>query len=507
MKRTFGLVVNVVVACLALSGCSLRAQTLLKEWETAPPPAFVAENTQAKPHSDMPPAAEPGAIAPSLTLLQDEGGDQLAPPDLGHTFFTAEPERLKSLAPVVSDPVAAAALLADGFGLADFEILVLLRNPGLKAAEQTLLATAERYPQALALRDTLQQYAAFTQALAPGVGGMTGRAPLAAIQPYPGVTSLTGEIAHHEVLAARERLEAARRTTMTNARKAFWEFFFSHKANANAERAYAMADSLKNSSAAQYASGNADILALLRVDQEYGVMKERIPVQFEMLRARQTALLSFLDLPAGTRVGVPADKDADVSIPAAERLVGLALELRQELREMRAEIKRLERVIELGETELYPGFTLGFSLPARNEIAQAEGEGAGAEGASTPVTPFFGAENAYLREARRLLLSLQERLHQAEADTSLAVTEAWYRFDKARREEMLYRNKIVPLSRTEVETISSGYASGNRSFAEMIDSYSRLFAADLAWQRLRADLGITRAELEEAVGGHLPVGE
>jgi outer membrane protein TolC len=72
--------------------------------------------------------------------------------------------------------------------------------------------------------------------------------------------------------------------------------------------------------------------------------------------------------------------------------------------------------------------------------------------------------------------------------------------DRAKREETLYAEGIVDLSKAALEVSTRGYETGMVSFADVIDSYSNWLKAHLALVRKQSDLGMARAELEEAVG-------
>ena len=121
-------------------------------------------------------------------------------------------------------------------------------------------------------------------------------------------------------------------------------------------------------------------------------------------------------------------------------------------------------------------------------------------GAGRPISANYGIESAYLNEARQNLLGLRAQLSAAEADTRRLVHEAWFRFDKAGRDEAVSRDKVVPLAVTDLDTIAAGYSAGKLFFADLVEATSRWFEARQTWERQRADLGIARAELEEAVG-------
>lgn len=492
-----------------LTGCG-HYQTLVKDWESSQPPPLFTQ-----------PANIP-AVAPVDTTATEKRKPSWQstgkPPEKAHEnqalFFAPDPKRLKQLQPTAADDAATIKALADGFSLDDFLILTQLRSPALREAEAAYQAMRERYEQAGALSDLLDRYSAFTQGLEPGIGPMTGRPPLAMQYPFPGATALRGEIAHQDVLAASERRAATRRSVLTAARQAFYELLYAHKAYELAQQSSIMLGSLKDSLAARYEVGQADIPLLVRINQDYSQATEQVAIQLAMQQARNEPIRALLSLPQAAAIGRPAETFPEAGVPALDSLLPLSLESRQELRELRSMIRRAELLIELAETGLYPGFSLNLSLPERNEVMAAAGpqerpEAFGvstkaARGAGQPLVQTYGVESAYLAEARQNLIALGEQLRAAEADTKRAVYEAWFTFDKAKREEAVSREKIVPLAQTELDTISAGYAAGSLSFADLVETTNRWFAAKLAWERFRADLGISRAELEAAVGTLLP---
>jgi len=177
---------------------------------------------------------------------------------------------------------------------------------------------------------------------------------------------------------------------------------------------------------------------------------------------------------------------------------------------MRAMIGKMERMIEMAETMIYPPFTLGFSSYERDEVSRVGSAETmkdsfsltttASMGEGLPKMPWYGANDAYLRETRQRLEALKKDLQMTEASTLLGVREAWFRLDRAQREESLYAERVVILSQAALEAAAAGYSAGKVSFSDVNESYAGWLNANLSLERSRADLGIGRAELEEAVG-------
>jgi outer membrane protein TolC len=187
----------------------------------------------------------------------------------------------------------------------------------------------------------------------------------------------------------------------------------------------------------------------------------------------------------------------------------MALNRRQELRRMRAMVDKTEGMIEMAETMILPPYTLSFSLyedEAVNMVGSLAKKDAfpvqteAATGAGLPRMPWYGVEDAYLRETRQKLYALKEELNDAEVSTRTMVRGAWFDLDRARRETDLYHNDIVQLSRSALDVSTRGYESGKVSFADVIDSYMTWLRSNLMLARNRSDMGVARAKLEQIVG-------
>ncbi|MBW1819060.1 MAG: TolC family protein, partial [Deltaproteobacteria bacterium] len=229
----------------------------------------------------------------------------------------------------------------------------------------------------------------------------------------------------------------------------------------------------------------------------------------ETQRNIEAKLLELLSLPPDVRLGTPKRIETTREMPVLDTLYGLALERRQELRRKRAVIGKMERMVEMIETMVIPPFTLNLSL-YEDEAINKVGFTATKEtfpvktkaytGAGLPKMPGYGSNDAYLRKTKRKLQALREDLKENEAVTVTMVRKAWFDLDLARREELLYRDRIVQQTQAALDVSLRGYESGNVTFADMVSSYKIWLQARLNVYKKRSDLESAWAELEKTVG-------
>lgn len=522
-----------LLACVLAAGAVVLAgqvaradyQELRQEMSDYQPPALVGAALSATP------APAPSADAPAdlpfqaqVDALRAQGESfrkALTAQPSAEAFLVPDPARLAALRPAASDLDFAAQTLAKGFSVQTLEILTLLRSPAVQAKESELLAVLEGYTQVENLDTSLRRYATLTKSLMTGVGGMTNPDQAALKFPFPGVLALKGEIVSQEARAAVEELEAARRQALTQARRDFAELVYLGKAQELSQSLLLLLDNLQATVAARYQSGAASFQELTSRDIERQTVKEDLTTLQEERKNIEQALRASLNLAAETVIGRPEPQRAPPLGRTLAELNGLALERRQELRAQRAMIGRMERMLEMAETMTYPGLSQDLSLFGADEVSRVSGErpAAGAEqgamagsagsfpttatadsGTGLPKAPWFGANDAYLRQTRQRLATLERDLAATRAATLQEVRLAWYRLDKASRQEALYRERIVILSQANLDAANQGYAAGRLSFVELIETARNWLTANLTLARAQADLLAARAELEAAVG-------
>jgi outer membrane protein TolC len=179
---------------------------------------------------------------------------------------------------------------------------------------------------------------------------------------------------------------------------------------------------------------------------------------------------------------------------------------------MRAKVGKMERMIEMAETMVLPPYTLNLSLyddEAVNQVGSVAMKETfpavttASRGAGLPKMPWYGTNDAFLRETRQKLKALKAELVQIEAATQTLVRNSWFDLDRAKREETLYRQTVVKLSQAALEVSTRGYETGKVTFADVIASYNTWLRANLTLERKKSDLGVARAELERVLGTSL----
>ena len=429
--------------------------------------------------------------------------------DEGYTFLKPDRELVEALRPAASDPYKTAEKMKGEYFLKTLETLVLLRNPGIKAAENRFRAAVEAFSQVSSLDEILRQYSAFTEGQMTGVGPMKGKDPVSMKFPFPGVLALKGQIVDQEVKAARESLEATRRNTVTSARKTYWDLLFVRNAQKVAGETVDLLNHLEAVATTRYEAGRTSFQDVVKVRIKRETLEEDLVTLKEKQRNLEQKIREVLNLPHRIRLGHPAKiRPAAKRLPP-DTLYKMALKHRQELRKLRARVGKMERMIEMAETMILPPYTFNLSL-YEDEAIKKVGTVAMlptfpvsvqvSTGAGLPKMPWYGANDAYLRQTRKKLLALREDLKKAEVTTITMVRNSWFKLDQANREKELYKKTIIDLSQAALDVSIQGYESGTVSFADVIASHTLWLVANLTLERKQADVGIAWADLQSVVG-------
>jgi len=504
---------SLIMITLALVGVS-QAHAAYREMKQQidaynPPPDLQALTRPAPAQEKPVPAPGFEAEIKRMEDIKARWLKSISRADKRPDFIRPDKRLFRSLQPAGSDEHAAGNVLKGMFSLAILETLALLRSPAIKAAEKRLRATIEAISQMYNLDEILRQYTAFTEGIMPGVGPAKGKDPVALKFPFPGVLSLKGQIATQEVKIAREDLAKARRETITEARTAYWNLLYIHGAWKIIGETIELFKHLEAVATTRYEAGKTSFQDVIRIRIKRKILEEELITLREMQRNFEANIREVLNLASGIKIGSPRSAQPRENIPDPQTLYKLARDHRQELRRQRARIGKTERMIEMAETLVLPPYTLNLSLYEDEAITKAGSAATKAtfptsievsRGAGLPKNPWFGVQDAYLRETRQKLSALRQDLKQAEASTDDRVRSRWFQLDRARREMILYRKEVVNLSQSAFDVTTRGYESGQVPFADVIASYTLWLEANLSLADYQRNMGVAWAELEQTLG-------
>lgn len=512
MKTVLGSAFSVLL--LMLNGCGSYREMSSELDAYRPPSYFQSLSGGTKFSGPAPIAPDPSRNEGRVQIDEMRKKWQQSSEAAGaaNAFYRPEPARFGQLSAFARDDARVAGSLKNGYTLENLEMLTLIRNPGIQAAESRVQSELAAFSQVSELDAVLEQYTAFTEGLMTGVGPMKGKDSVRMKFPFPGVTALKGEVVNASVKAAAESLEITRRDALTGVRKTYWNLLYIRKSRQITAETLELFRRLESVANTRYTAGKTSFQDVIKVTIQSLILEEDLITLTERTRNLESNLLDILYLPPETHLGPPAEQAPDKRLPSLNQLYTLSRERRQELRRLRAMVGKMELMLELAETMILPPYSLGLSYYDDEAVLQT-GSAAmkppfsvrttAAVGAGLPKSPWFGTNDAWLNGTRRSLDALRADLKKAEASTGNQVRKAWFEMDKSRREAALYQDTVVDLSKSALDVSTRGYESGTVSFADVIGSYTNWLNVGLALARKVSDIGVARAELEQAVGSSL----
>ena len=375
---------------------------------------------------------------------------------------------------------------------------VLERNPNVRAARFAWRAALARYPQATALEDPM-----FGVGVAPASIGSSSvnAAPkfdLSQKLPFPGKLGLRGEAALGEAEAASHDYVAVRLRLATMASLLYDDYYLAARSlEINAEHV-ALLEEFQRIATTRYEAGEASQQDPIQAEVQRTHAFHREIVIGTALRVTAEQINALLHRPPKAtlpppprHVAVPADP-----VGVAEDLIEQALEETPELAAAEAREGAEQSRVALARREYFPDVTLVGSY---NRLWQ-EDDLQSFVGLQVNVPLQFGRRKAAVDEARaRLEVARSHRL-AIEDDVRLGVQSGAERLAEARHVEHLYRDRLLPAARDQVDAARSGFETGRNSFLALIDAERNLLNAELGYEEALANLGRRRAELDRARG-------
>jgi outer membrane protein TolC len=430
-------------------------------------------------------AAAPGCAGPGLAARQRAQDDAW--------------ERSAPAADAAGEPFPGAPFL-EREALVDE---VLRRNPSVQAARWAWRAALERYPQETSLDDPMLGYGVAPRSFGSSEFSDAHKVELSQAFPFPGKLGLRGEIALAEAEAAAHDYEAVRLRLATMTSLVFDDYYLAARSLAiNAEHLELVAE-LREAAAARYEAGLASQQDPLQAEVEHAHLAHR---ELELRTAQRIAtaqLNALLHLPPDTPLPPPPPRlepPADEALDRAER-EARALAERPELRAAQARVRSREAAVSLARREFLPD----FSLVAMYDGVWQERELRPFVGFEVNVPVQLARRRAALREAQARLEAARSEQAGMQDEVRLELSSGADRLEEARHVVHLFRSRLLPAARDQVEAARAGFETGSNDFQALIEAQRALRDAQLGDEEARVALSRRAAELDSA-RGRLPAG-
>jgi outer membrane protein TolC len=375
---------------------------------------------------------------------------------------------------------------------------VIARNPSLRAARFAWRAALARFPQETALEDPMLGYALGPASFGSREVEDAHRVELRQAFPFPGKLRLRGEAALAEAEAAAHDFAAARLRLATMASLLFDDWYLAERALEVNHHHREILSELRSVAAARYEAGEISAQAALQAEFELAAL-DRGRAALEAERAVTSAQLNALlhRLPALPLPPPPAE----LAVPETGALdreaeLAAALGARPELRAAEARVRAREAAVGSARREFLPDFALAGGYDGFWEISDLRPF----VGVELNVPLQLGRRRAALAEAEAALGERRSERAGVESEVRLAVETALARVDAARRTRELYRDRLVPAARDQLDAVRAAFETGQESFLAVLEAEEDLRDVELGEHEALADLDRRWIELRSATG-------
>lgn len=376
--------------------------------------------------------------------------------------------------------------------------LVLDRNPNVRAARHGWRAALARYPQATALDDPMLGVGVAPLSFGSTTVNSAPKIDLSQKLPFPGKLRFRGEAALGEAEAASHDYEAVRLRLATMASVLFDDYVLAARSLEINREHVALLEEFQRIATIRYEAGEASQQDPLQAEVRLAHAVHREVVLDTAMRITGEQLNALLHRAPTAALPPPpavAATPEDPIAPAAE-LLEQSLAARPELAAAEARVSAESSRVDAARREYYPDFTLVGSY---NRVMQ-EPDLQPFVGVMLNVPLQIGRRRAAVDEAQARLEQARSQRVAIEDDVRFGVQSGADRYSEAHHVLELYRDRMLPAARDQVDAARAGFESGRNSFLALIDAERNLLDVELGHAEALANLSRRRAELDRAVG-------
>ena len=374
---------------------------------------------------------------------------------------------------------------------------VLARNPDLESARMAWRVAIAKQPQATAIRDLRIDYSFAPLSIGSDKVDFGQMIRLHQRFSWPGQLLHAGNASLAEASAVKHDYEAIRLDLVLMTSMLFDEYAKFVRLLELNEQHRALTEDIKTAAVAQYSAGRAPQQEPLQAEVELShVVHQRV-----LLKSDRDVVVSRINQllhrrPQAT-LGPPL-RDAFV-----ERKIAESESLQQEAIEARPEIAAHSSRIDGRESALKSvrqGYFPGFGVMGEYNSMWRSKEHQWMLGFSLDVPVQFKARRGAIDQADAELRMANALRESAVDAVRSEVDQSRHRVVESEHVIGLYRSRLLPTVRAQIEAATIGYQTGQNSFQALIDAERSLRTLEVHYEEALTVFEQNRARLDRAMG-------
>ena len=372
-------------------------------------------------------------------------------------------------------------------------------NPEVLAAQKRYEASRQRPSQASSLPDPMFS-PSYNSSGAPWPGAGLGTEPTANIGfmvsqefPFPGKRKLMGEMAAKEAEAEFQEYQAVQLSLVSKVKQAYYRLAYTHAATDVLARNIDLLLKLLRITQVRYSVGKAAQQDILKAQTQLSILETR-KVQLEREReARKAELISLLNRPPGSRLGMPEALEPQPLTWRLEELYAAARENSPTLRKEQKMIERADLALNMARKEYYPDFSFGggyYNMGGMPDMYMFRAD------IKIPLY-FFRKQRAGVAEQASSLVGSRRNYEAANQSLHYQIKDEYLTADASARLADMYGKAVIPQANLTLESSLASYETGAIDFLSVLMNYMTLVEYELNYYEELQNVYLALSGLEE----------
>jgi len=376
----------------------------------------------------------------------------------------------------------------------------LQNNREVRAAGSRWNASTYRIPQAESLPDPMVTFGYQNESWNKYTYGQSQDSwwtySVAQTFPFPGKSSLKGQIASSDAGSLEASYKATRLKIIATIKELYYDLFLTYKNIDIINDRTILFSRIEDAALARYSSGIASQQEVLMAQTEkYMLLEKEI-----MLRQKTQSLEAMLNNAVGREakrpLGRPSEPAQSAFTYSMDDVLKLAYENSPEIQSREKMLASSKAQINLAQKDYYPDFTIAGNVYQRTGNFQDMWSLT----ATINIPIFFHKKQAAIAEAKSLSYGAESELEATKLMISSSIRDNYSMLTTAEKLMGLYKTGLIPKTYQDFDLALSGYVSGKIEAITVINRLKTLLDYETLYWGQFVEWEKTIARIEAIAG-------